>query len=217
MCHKVFMQDVRANLDRLIRQRGDDYLSISRMLGRNAAYIQQFIKRGVPRKLDEDDRKALASYFGVDEIELGAADAAIPVSPVTMVPRLRLGASAGPGAVASDEAKTRAVGFDRVWLKSVSNNPSALSMIQVSGDSMEPTLTHGDDIMVDSSDAAERLRDGIYVVRLDDGLIVKRVEVGPKKVVHLRSDNKAHPDVENVDLSRMAVIGRVMWAGRKIR
>ena len=90
-------------------------------------------------------------------------------------------------------------------------------MIQVSGDSMEPTLAHGDDIMVDSSDAAERLRDGIYVVRLDDGLIVKRVEVGPKKAVHLRSDNKLHPDIENVDLSRMAVIGRVMWAGRKIR
>ena len=47
-------EDIRAELDALIRARGDDYASLSRMLGRNAAYIQQFIKRGVPRKLDED-------------------------------------------------------------------------------------------------------------------------------------------------------------------
>jgi Peptidase S24-like len=211
------MQDVRANLDRLIRARGDDYLSISRMLGRNAAYIQQFIKRGIPRKLDEDDRKALASYFGVDEIELGAADAAIPVSPVTMVPRLLLGASAGPGAVTGDEAKTRAVGFDRVWLKSVSANPAGLSMIKVVGDSMEPTLTDGDDIMVDASDAAERLREGIYVIRLDDALMVKRLVPAGKQVVHVRSDNKAHANIDNVDPSRMAVVGRVTWVGRRVR
>ncbi len=211
------MQDVRSNLDRLIRARGDDYLSISRMLGRNAAYIQQFIKRGVPRKLDEEDRKALASYFGVDEIELGGADAAIPVAPVVMVPRLSLGASAGPGAVAGDEAKTRAVGFDRVWLKSVSANPAGLSMIKVTGDSMEPTLTHGDDIMVDASDGAERLREGIYVIRLDDALMVKRLVPGDNKSIHVRSDNPAHVSMDNADLTRMAVIGRVTWVGRKVR
>ncbi len=44
--------DARANLDRLIRERGETYGGISKLLGRNAAYIQQFVKRGSPRKLD---------------------------------------------------------------------------------------------------------------------------------------------------------------------
>ena len=63
----------RQALDVLIRQRGEDYSSLSRLLGRNAAYIQQFIKRGTPKKLSEDDRRTLARYFGVDERELGGA------------------------------------------------------------------------------------------------------------------------------------------------
>lgn len=43
-------------LDELIQKRGCNYSSISRLLGRNAAYIQQYIRRGSPRHLDEQDR-----------------------------------------------------------------------------------------------------------------------------------------------------------------
>ena len=64
-------QDARATLERLIADRGDNYADLSRLIGRNAAYIQQFIKRGTPRKLDEDDRRVLARYFGVSEDMLG--------------------------------------------------------------------------------------------------------------------------------------------------
>ena len=66
-------QDARATLERLIADRGDNYADLSRLIGRNAAYIQQFIKRGTPRKLDEDDRRVLARYFGVSEDMLGGA------------------------------------------------------------------------------------------------------------------------------------------------
>ncbi|MGE4321779.1 MAG: hypothetical protein AB7E60_01965 [Sphingobium sp.] len=58
---------VRTMLDTLIRESGSNYSEVSRLLGRNAAYIQQFIKRGSPRKLEEEDRYVLARYFGVDE------------------------------------------------------------------------------------------------------------------------------------------------------
>ena len=68
----------RAELERLIVERREDYAGLSRLLGRNPAYVQQFIKRGVPRKLDEKDRKTLARYFGISEEALGgpAADPA---------------------------------------------------------------------------------------------------------------------------------------------
>lgn len=44
------------------------------MLGRNPAYLQQFVACGSPRKLDEDDRLKLAQFFQIDERELGARD-----------------------------------------------------------------------------------------------------------------------------------------------
>ncbi|NCP10551.1 MAG: peptidase S24, partial [Sphingomonadales bacterium] len=65
----------RVVLDRLARERGDDYASLSRLLRRNPAYVQQFIKRGSPRKLDEADRATLARYFGVAEAVLAGRDA----------------------------------------------------------------------------------------------------------------------------------------------
>ena len=38
----------RSALERLAKDRGDDFASLSRLIGRNSAYIQQFIKRGTP-------------------------------------------------------------------------------------------------------------------------------------------------------------------------
>ena len=57
--------DERAILDELIRSRGDTYAGISALLGRNAAYIQQYIKRGSPSSLCARDQDILARYFGV--------------------------------------------------------------------------------------------------------------------------------------------------------
>lgn len=47
----------RAELARLIAERREDYAGLSRLLGRNPAYIQQFIKRGVPRRLSRRQRR----------------------------------------------------------------------------------------------------------------------------------------------------------------
>ena len=62
--------DVRAILGQLIAEAGIGYSDISRLIGRNAAYIQQFIWRGTPRKLDGDDRRITAAYFGFSEVML---------------------------------------------------------------------------------------------------------------------------------------------------
>src|SRR3546814_9741351 len=65
------------------------------------------------------------------------------------------------------------------WLRGLGADPRALSIIRVAGDSMAPTLSDGDDILVDGGDAAGRLRDGIYVLRMDDALMVKRIARAP--------------------------------------
>lgn len=219
----------RAVLARIVRERGDDYANLSRLIGRNAAYIQQFIKRGTPRKLDEADRAKIARYFSIDECLLGGpgprleaerpATASIFAtrSPLFAVPRLAVGASAGPGALVGEEAADGHFGFDERWLRRLaSGRPEDLSIILVEGDSMVPTLSNGDDILVDRGDAGDRLRDGIYVLRRDDSLIVKRIAVDPGgRRVTIKSDNPDYPSFGDVKLSAITIIGRVVWAGRR--
>jgi len=215
--------DPRAVLERLVRERGDDYTNLSRLLGRNAAYVQQFIRRGVPRKLAEADRKQLALYFNVSEAELGAPDlgnkSAGGSARTTVVPLLTIRASAGAGAMTSDERGASHLAFDDKWLRQISaGKPSDLSLIKVQGDSMSPTLCDGDDIFVDAGDGVDRLRDGIYVLRSEDALLVKRVAVSPAaRRIAIKSDNEAYPDWPDCDVGDVNVIGRVVWAGRRMR
>jgi hypothetical protein len=222
------MDDVRLTLERLIGEEGVHYGALSRLLGRNPAYIQQFIKRGTPRKLDEADRQTLARYFGVDERLLGAPDgggAAAPAfrparraaSAVAAVPRLSLGASAGPGSLDDDERPAGTVGFDRAWLRQLGVRPEALSIIRVDGESMLPTLGNGDEIMIDHDDGAPRLRDGVYVLRLDGVRMVKRVALGPiRGRFSVLSDNPHYPDWPDVDPGLVDIVGRVVWTGRRL-
>ena len=215
-------------LEQLIAASGDSYGAISKMLGRNSAYIQQFIKRGTPRKLDEADRHILARYFGVDQSLLAGevkeksyktpTKAPTPMQ-LAIVRRLTVGASAGAGAIDVDERAVGAMAFDPNWLKSFGVNADALSIIQVSGESMAPTLTDGDDIMVNRADGPDRLRDGIYVLRLDGALMVKRVAVMLRsggRALSVSSDNPHYPNWADIDPALIDIVGRVVWAGRRM-
>ncbi|MDQ8757506.1 S24 family peptidase [Sphingosinicella sp. LHD-64] len=211
-------EEARLALQRLIEERGEDYAGLSRLLGRNPAYVQQYIKRGSPRRLAEEDRRRLARYFGVEEALLGALPAEPATHALVPVPRLDVGAAAGAGAFGGDERARGHIAFDGSWLRRVARGaPEQLSIIRVAGDSMAPTLSDGDDILVDRGDAGERLRDGIYVLRIDDVLVVKRLALNPAaRTVSIRSDNPAYPGWPDCPLDAIDVVGRVVWTGRRI-
>ncbi len=110
------------------------------------------------------------------------------------VPRLAVGASAGPGALSGEERGASEMLFPPALLRELgAGRTEALSLIRVEGDSMLPTLGNGDDILVDGDDAAARLRDGIYVLRVGDVLIVKRVSLTPGGGIAVRSVQSAQP------------------------
>lgn len=69
----------RTRLQSLAADRGETLSSLSAKIGRNAAYLQQFVQRGTPRVLQDTDRLHLAIALGIDERELGARD---PWSPL---------------------------------------------------------------------------------------------------------------------------------------
>ena len=219
-----FDQDPREALDRLLTERGLDYARISQVIGRNPAYIQQYIKRGSPRRLGEQDRARIAAYLGVSEAMLGgpvqrvATPARVRGPGMILVPKLAIGASAGAGASVDGEAVEGEVAFDPKWLRDLGADPRALSIIRVEGDSMAPTLDDGDDILVDGGDAAARLRDGIYVLRMDDVLMVKRVARAPGQGrISVISDNPHYRSWDDLPMASVQLVGRVVWTGRRVR
>lgn len=210
--------DPRLVLERLCAERGEDFAGLSRMLGRNPAYIQQFVRRGVPRRLRDIERRKLARYFSVPESLLGGPSEEEEPSGLIAVERTPVRASAGPGAIPYEEAGKPYFAFDERWLKALTASPAGrLSIIRVEGDSMAPTLNAGDDILVDLGDSLQRLRDGIYVLRADDALVVKRLALHPVgRRVTVQSDNPAYPDWPDCGIDEITCIGRVIWAGRRI-
>jgi hypothetical protein len=212
--------DSRKALERLCAERGEDFAGLSRFLGKNPAYIQQYIRRGTPRRLGEEERRKLARYFGVAESLFGGPAEADPAAAGGLVPvkRVLVRASAGHGAHPGAEQAQPYFAFDQRWLKALTaSRVDDLSIIRVEGDSMAPTLNDGDDILVDRAGCNEALRDGIYVLRVDDSLLVKRLAIHPiGRRVTVQSDNPAYPDWPDCSLDDVHCIGRVIWAGRKI-
>lgn len=219
------INDTRANLLRLSAERGVSLAALSALIGRNSSYLQQFVRKGSPRKLEENDRRTLARFFGVDDSLLGGdgddapeeisftAKAKPSHSDWVDVPRLALDASAGPGALAGAEQPFGALRFSQGWLRGMGLDPARLTTIAVAGDSMQPTLNDGDEILVDQS--RQTPRDGIHVVRVGDTLLVKRIDMGRPGRIRLRSDNAIY-DPLDLAPDEVAVIGRVVWKGGRL-
>ncbi len=203
--------DPRAVLEALIRERGEDCAALSRLIGRNPAYVQQFIRRGSPKRLAERDRAVLARFFDVPEARLGGP-AATPAETMRRVARLDVAAAAGPGTDAADGRTLAELGFSDAWLRRLKpvGRLDRLSLIVVAGDSMLPTLAPGDEILVDRDDTMRR--DGVFVLRIDDTLIVKRLLRDGARL-RVVSDN---PDADRPPQQGYVVIGRVLWAGRRL-
>lgn len=64
----------RQTVAHLAAERGESLTSLSRKIGRNAAYLQQFVGRGSPRRLPEEERRLLAIALNIDERRLGARE-----------------------------------------------------------------------------------------------------------------------------------------------
>ena len=195
--------DQRAALTRLAGERGLSLASLSAMLRRNPAYLQQFVTRGSPRVLAERDRRLLADVLGVDERVLGGEG----VPTAFRLPRLDVAASAGPGGFVDAELVVGTESLSPALARTLGLREGQAGMIRVRGTSMEPTLRDGDHLVVDLSDRGPGQRPAVYVVRIAGMIMVKRVaRLGTRLVA--TSDN---PHADPVPGGPVAVVGRVVW------
>ena len=208
------MVDARSTLAGLADEAGTSLAWLSRALGRNDAYLQQFVKRGTPRRLDEEDRRWLAAYFNVDERALGGT--AGGDGAMVAVRRIDAEAHAGAGGLVEDDRNGGEERIDPRVVARLGVSPATLTMITAHGDSMEPLIHDGDALFVDMADRRLSSRPGIFVIRLDDALLVKRVaRIGLE--VQVASDNAATPPIAPIRADRVAIIGRVVRLARALR
>ncbi len=138
-------------------------------------------------------------------------------SPFKMVPEFDVHVSAGGGALVVEEAEIGRWPFNPEYLSNFLGLARAnLAIVEVRGDSMEPTLISGDRVLVNMSDR-QISQSGIFVLFDGGGTVVKRVDkrIGDDETVTLISDNPIH-DRYQVDVDQLNVVGRVVWVARRL-
>lgn len=119
----------------------------------------------------------------------------------------------------SDGVVTEMV-VDEGWLRRncTFTAPENLALLSGAGDSMEPTFSHGDALLVDRGITDARF-DGIYCLALNDELYIKRVQRKPDGSLVMISDNRAYDPYQiQPKRDRMNVLGRVVmtWCARRL-
>ena len=134
------------------------------------------------------------------------------------VPRYDIRLSAGSGTFVDRAVVLDQIPFTARFLRRKLGRGSTdgLAIVEAAGDSMEPTISDGDLVMVDTRDRSPG--DGLYALVFDDSLLIKRLhrlldgfEIG--------SDNHElyRPiTVPRDRLNEVQVVGRVRWIGRVV-
>ena len=231
---------VRSRIDQLISESpNDDYASVSSLLGKNHAYIQQYIKRHTPRNLREEDRRLIAEHFRVpDMLYVGARKSAPRPgdTPDSGTARMRashdtiwLPVLSNPVADrsvlldnSSDQPDPAAVqpsmGFSRSLLAQLAGSADhhTLILTSVRGSAMTPTLSDGDMMLVMANRKAP-LRDGVFAIYSEGLIVPKRIMVHPGGTrVTLSNDNPLYGHGVVCQLDELEVLGRIIWCGRRL-
>ncbi len=143
------------------------------------------------------------------------AEPVAPPAGYVTVPRHAVQAGAGGGRLITDEHIVDWWAFREDWLRRQNMRPDRVCLIEVAGDSMEPTIRPGDVVLVDL-EAVTLFREGIWVVWYE-GLLLKRLQRLGGGRLKLVSDNPAYEPivVEPANGDTFLLVGMVRWIGKK--
>ncbi|MDK1290526.1 XRE family transcriptional regulator [Pseudoalteromonas umbrosa] len=134
-----------------------------------------------------------------------------------VVPKLDVEASAGFGAINGQEDVTEQFALNKRWLQSqLGVHSDRLAFVSVRGDSMLPTLEHGDMVLVDLSQQ-QPSKAGVYIIQTQDGLMAKRLQQKSDHIAVI-SDNPDYPSwqINSQNAEHHGVAGRIVWCGRSL-
>ena len=198
-------------------------------LGETAFSIEQ--KHGLPadalRNVGRSEKQAgprlsrvedICSALGL-EIYIGPPRTPIPDhqkvgDDYVRIPRYEAQLAAGAGSLNAENSPISSLAFRMEWFARKAVNPKRCVIVEVSGDSMEPTVFNGDLVMIDQQ--ATTIRDlRLYAfVDANGDARVKRFQKF-KDCLILISDNKSNQaEMRTMDeANQMTIIGQVVWSG----
>lgn len=134
------------------------------------------------------------------------------------IPRYDAQLAAGDGIDNHDGMPIGAIAFRRDWLARLDIAPGQAMVLGVRGDSMNPTLSDGDLVLVDRRRQAPRDRRIYALIGPDGEARVKRLERLPGTLV-LHSDNTDWSTelIPATDADRIRILGEVVWWGHTVR
>ncbi|SMF15667.1 S24 family peptidase [Desulfovibrio gilichinskyi] len=135
------------------------------------------------------------------------------------VPKVIARPSDGGGSLQADDTVENTYAFRLDWLTK-KGNPDCMKLMAVTGESMAPRIEDGDHILVDESQ--KDLYEGrIYVVRIDQEIVVKRIAKEPGKILLMSDNPEAQPKKIEIDLKDPSLswepIGRVLYVSKDLR
>lgn len=120
-----------------------------------------------------------------------------------------INASAGGGADAgSEELEELEIPEQFVFMLGGERELKNIEAINVSGDSMEPTFSYNDIVFINRT-KTDLNRGGIFTIRTEAGLFIKRIQKRIDGKVDVISDNAVY-STQTLNPSELEVIGRVV-------
>ena len=195
---------------------------LARLSGIREVELRRFLAREAEPGMRELHRLASTGGVTVEWLVTGKVAAggkspedALLSETFALLPFYDVEVSAGGGAAVENEAVKERLAFHKRWLKQEIGAPARnLVLVTARGDSMAPTIREGAILLVDTGQTALG-DDGIYVIRRDHLLSVKRLQRAAGEQVIVKSDNPAYDPI-TVDADQLAIVGRVVWVGGKI-
>ncbi len=103
------------------------------------------------------------------------------------------------------------------WLSQLHAKPQDLKLFYVEGESMKPTLYPGDIVLANLH--ATAVHDGIYVLQIENVLLIKRLQRIAADTIRVSSDNASY-EPWTMSVSELAeksvILGRVVRACRRL-
>ncbi|MFT4013007.1 MAG: S24 family peptidase [Paracoccus sp. (in: a-proteobacteria)] len=134
------------------------------------------------------------------------------------IPRFDAHLSAGSGIENGEAPAIGSIAFRRDWVERENLSASQTIAVSVRGDSMEPTLSDGDLVLIDQRKRTPTGRRIYALIGPEGEALVKRLEYLPGALL-LHSDNASHPTqiITPADAERVKILGEVVWWGHKAK
>lgn len=133
------------------------------------------------------------------------------------VPRVLVALSAGTGTVPHLEEWGSSLKFRASFLRDVGTTPASACVVDVTGFSMEPTITNGAVLLVSRATTEPRHMQ-IFAMRIRGELFVKRlVRIHEDWVARSDNEDRAqYPDINLREAEDVEIIGRALWMGARL-